>query len=634
MTAEVRNPAKLPTELYPAEDKFVRDLAEGKPCTIGDGKLPKKAMESGVGANVVRSEVIRFFAFGGNKKLDSVIRLRGAWIAGGLNFTHASIPYTLMFSNCHFNDFVTMEHTECTALSMKGSRLAQGLLLDNLTTKGDVNLSEGFFAEGGVRLMSASIGRNLNCVGGKFHNLGESRYALIAYRLKTQGGVYLHGGFSAEGGVLLLNANIGEDLDCMDGNFHNPGESALVADDLTTKGNVNLGNNFSAEGEVQLLNVNIGGDLDCAGGNFHNPGESALVADGLTTKGNVNFRNGFSVEGAVKLSKMSISGYLDCTNGKFHNPDGDALNIEKGNISGSLFWRETTCTGDVNLAYAKADMLVDDPDSWKSCKVNLDGFIYGQFANPAGAQFRTDWLSKRPDKIPFAPQPYEQAAKALFGIGRASDARKILLEKERESTMHGQWWHRPLRWLWDICAGYGYDLWRTTFWSVIFILIGTGVFWYANHHCRIVPAQVIVQADSYYEHVVKSHGVRPTDVVPKLFPGYVEFTPLAYSLDVFIPFFILQQESTWFPASGGPDNVWKPSIMLLFAFFALVIFAFLGELIQRQCEKWCAKWLGRVYPLACVCGGVLGALVIIVVICFFLSNWLFSDWLAFLTGGG
>ena len=519
MTVEIRNPVKLPTDLNPAEEKFARCWATGKSCVIGDGKLPEKAIQSGEGVNVVRGEVIRFFAYGGNEENSvsvPMVHLLGGWIAGNLTLKDVKIPYALTFGNCHFDASVAMEHTECVALSLNGSRLAQGLSVDHLTAKGDVNLSENFFSEGGVRLMSASIGGNLNCSGGKFHTSNGD--ALFAYRLKAQGGVYLCRGFSAEGGV--------------------------------------------------SLNGNIGGDLDCVGGKFYNPGEYALNAEG-------------------------------------------------SNISGGLFWRDITCTGDVNLAYAKADTLMDGPDSWKSCKVNLDGFIYDQFFDPVGAQFRIDWLDKRPDGILFSPQPYERVAKILFGMGRASDARKILLEKERKSTMHGQWewWHRPLRWLWDICAGYGYNLLRTTFWSLAFIAIGTGIFGYADFHHRIVPAQVVVQADSDYGYAVKSYGTQPTNVVPEFFPGYAEFTPLAYSLDVFIPFFILQQESAWFPDSGDTDDVWKPSIMLVIAILALVLFAGLAEWIERRCES----LRERAFAFA----GMLG---MIFTICCGFSNWLFYDW--------
>ena len=228
---EIRNPAKLPPELYPAEEKFARCLAEGRPCKIRDGELPKKGIEFGEGANVVRSEVIRFFAYNGNEKnpvLGAGIYLHGAWISGDLDLTHARIPYALAFISCHFNACVSMQYAEFVALYLNGSRLAKGLAADGLTTTGGVNLRNGFSAEGEVRLLGASIGGNLDCVDGKFHNPGK--YALSADGLTTKGGVMLRDGFSVEGEVRLRGASIGGNVDCAGGKFHNPGQCALHAD--------------------------------------------------------------------------------------------------------------------------------------------------------------------------------------------------------------------------------------------------------------------------------------------------------------------------------------------------------------------------------------------------------------------
>ena len=572
MTGEIRNPAKLPTELYPAEKKFARCLAEGVPCIVGNGKRPRyeDRIESGEGANVVRGEVIRFFAYGGNKEnpiSGSMIHLCGACISESLDLTHVSIPYALRFDNCRFVASVVMQHTECAALYLNGSYLAQGLLADGLTTTGSVNLRNGFAAKGEVR---------------------------------------------------LLGANIGGGVDCVHGKFYNPGKCALCADGLTTKSDVNLRGGFSAEGEVRLLNANIGGDLICAGGKFYNPGEYALSADGLTTKGSVYLGRNFFAKGKVLLVGANIGGNLDCEGGKFHNAaDGDALNVEGGNISGGLLWRKMTCEGDVNFGYAKVDVLTDDSDSWKSCKVVLDGFTYDRFSNPMDAQSRIDWLAKRPDGIDFSPLPYEQAAKILFGMGHIGDAREILLKKERLQTADGKmpWLQSVGRRLWDVFAGYGYRLSYTAVWMAFFIAVGAVIFDAADARRRIVPAQVIAQADLEYGYAFKFHGARPTNVVSEIFPGYTEFTPLAYSLDVFIPFFILQQESAWLPDSGDSDNVWKPSIMLALAIFVLAIFAFLAEWIERECEG----PRGR----ACAYVGILG--VIFAIFCYF-SNWLFGDW--------
>ena len=867
MTGEIRNPVKLPTDLNPAEERFAACLATGELCRIGNGELPKKRIQSGKGANVVRSEVIRFFAYGGNEEnpvSGSMICLWGAWISEDLDLMHASIPYALYFSNCHFDASVMMQCAECITLYLNGSRLTKGLNADGLTTKGVVHLCEGFSAEGEVRLLGASIGGNLSCTGGKFHNPGgnalnvdgltttgsvnlrkgfsaegevrllgasiggylsctggkfhnpggnalnvdgltmaggvqlrdgfsaegEVRFlianiggdfdceggefhnsngdALSADRLTATGGIYLRGGFSAEGKVRLLGASIGGDLDCVGGKFHNAGGDALSADRLTTKGAVHLSEHFSAKGQVRLLGASIGGDLDCTGGKFHNPGGNALsvdglttrgdvmlwngfsaegevrllganiggnldcaggkfnnpdgkafhadglttrgnvtlwngfsakgevrllgvniggnlscaggkfnnpdgkalsadglttqggvnlrkgfsaegevrllganiggnlscvngkfhnldgnalIADRLTTKGDVMFRGGFSAKGQVRLLGASIGGDLDCTGGKFHNPGGNALsvdglttkgdvnlnrdfsaegevrlpggniggnlscaggkfhnpkrcalNVDGGNINGVLFWRKTTCAGGVNLAFAKIDVLADDSNSWQSCKVVLDGFTYNRFADPVDAQSCIDWMAKRPDGMKFSPQPYEQAAKVLFGMGCPADARKVLLKKERLQTADKRTTQprKFLRWSWDILAGYGYRFSYTLGWMAFFVILGGAFFWSAAHHDEIVPHQPAILASEKYQTELK--GNSPMEAVRWAFPDeYPEFNPLMFSLDVFIPFFALHQEPFWAPASSDGDNFW---ILLFLLALSLVLLGF------------------------------------------------------------
>ena len=611
---EIRNPAKLPTDLNPAEEKFVRCLAEGKPCIVGNGKLPgpEERIESGDNANVVRGEVIRFFAYGGseeNSVSGLIISLQGAWISGDLDVTHANIPYALMCSNCHFDDFVRMQYAECAGLYLIGSHLARGLGADALTTKGYVFLRDNFFAKGEVRLLGANIGGGLDCNGGKFHN--PKGYALYADGLTTRYGVYLNGNFSAEGEVRLLNANIGGDLDCVGGKFHNPDGNALAVDGLTTKGAVYLSKDFSGKGEVRLMNASIGGNLDCVGGKFHNLGGKALSVDNLTTKGDVNLRNGFfaegevrlmganiggdlscmsgkfhnpkghalsadglttkgavylsknfSAKGEVRLLSANISGNLDCTGGKFHNPDKNkyALNVDGGNISGGLFWRETACKGNVCLAYARANVLSDDPDSWESCKVDLDGFTYNRFSNPMDAQFRIGWLAKRPDEEEFSPLPYEQVAKVLFGMGHVHDAREILLKKERLLTECGTfpWMWRQGRKIWDVLAGYGYRPWLHTFLiSLGIMMIGSGLFCWGEQAGRIAPHQPAALVSSKYQYG-RIPAETPDETVARKFSGYPEFSPILFSVDIFVPFLNLHQEPFWYPAPyGGHQHWWR-----------------------------------------------------------------------------
>ena len=209
MIQPILNPVELPADLFPAEMKFARCLARGIPCTVGNGKLPKEAVKSGDNANVVRGEVIRFFAYGGDPDEypvgGAVIGLQGAWISGLLHLMHAHIPYALRLVRCKFPASVVMQHAECAALYLDGSHLAQGLNADALTVKGGVRF-DGFVAKDSVRLPGANIGGQFSCTGGKFHN-PEGR-ALHAEGV-TVNDALIWRKVRGEGCVHLGNAKIG-----------------------------------------------------------------------------------------------------------------------------------------------------------------------------------------------------------------------------------------------------------------------------------------------------------------------------------------------------------------------------------------------------------------------------------------
>ena len=604
MAQPVLNPVELPADLFPAEAEFARCLARGIPCRVGNGELPKEKIESGDNANVVRGEVVRFFAHGGDSGKrpirGTVIALRGAWILGMLDLLHANIPYALDLNCCRFVAPVIMLHAGCGALYLNGSYLAKGLVADGITTKGGVNLRDGFSAEGEVRLLSANVGGNLSCAGGRFRN--PKGDALNADGIMTQGDVNLRYGFSAEGEVRLLGANVGGDLSCEGGKFHNPEGNALSADGLTTKGGVNLRNGFSAEGEVRLLGASVGGDLSCGGGSFHNPKGYALNADRLTTKGDVNFYDGFSATGEVRLPGANIGGDLSCAGGRFHNPKGDALNADgimtkrdvnlhdafsaegevrlpDANVGGRLnceegrfhnpegcalnvegvivhsgfIWRETSGGGKVELGHAKIGVFADDADSWKPFEVVLDGFTYNSFAGPVDAKFRLDWLGNRPQGMRFSPLPYEQAAKVLRSMGKDIDAWDIEREKKRlQREADGVSWIRKCGgWIVDTLQDAVYRPLRTVRWALSVVAIGAAVFALADYHGHIVPTHPVVALSEDYRGNVAPHGdLRPTQAVP---PEYPAFHPVAFSLDVFTPSAVLRQEDSWGPRSGSGD---------------------------------------------------------------------------------
>jgi hypothetical protein len=96
------------------------------------------------------------------------------------------------------------------------------------------------------------------CVGGRFTN--ENGYALIANSIKVTRSVVLSSNViesealppncQATGCVSLTSATIGGNLDCMGGEFTNENGYALIANSIKVTGSVNLSSNFKATGCV------------------------------------------------------------------------------------------------------------------------------------------------------------------------------------------------------------------------------------------------------------------------------------------------------------------------------------------------------------------------------------------------
>ncbi len=177
---------------------------------------------------------------------------------------------------------------------VRGARIAGRLDFEDAILECSLALADCFIEQEMVLL--GAEGRSLNLAGSLVRNIRADRF-------KTSGGVFLRNGFRAKGEVRLLGADIGGNLDCSNGSFENADGKALSADRLKTAGDVFLRDNFSAKGEVRLLGADIGGDLSCVGGHFSNPGSDALSAERAIISG-VFFLGEFAspVEGTINLA--------------------------------------------------------------------------------------------------------------------------------------------------------------------------------------------------------------------------------------------------------------------------------------------------------------------------------------------
>ena len=564
MTGEIRNPAKLPADLYPAEKKFARCLATGIPCRVGNGELPEKAIESGEGANVVRGEVIRFFAYGGNEEnpvLGSIVDLQGAWIQGDLNLLHAKFNFALAFWKCRFNASIQMTGAEFPALYMDGSRVSGLLMGDYMKVDGVVHLKGGFVALNSVKLCNARIGENLDCSRGEISRGERVQKAGVEFALDMQGSqigghVRLRETKISGGPLWLIGAKINGGLDCQSATFVQSGATSLNAHFAQVGGIVQLNGKFSADGGVFFEGAHIGGGFNCSGGHFVG-GQCALSADNARIDGNVIFHKDFYSRGTVRFSNANIHGSFSCQYGKLiqGGENHEVLMMESTEIGGGMLWLDMSGDGGVvSFRSTKIGHLQDDT-SWSQFRTLFEGFVYDGFiGSPTSSDFRCKWLANRPSTVGFSPLPYEQAAKVLFGMGHSVEAWDILREKRRLGRKHNNdsWLQRAWEGMIDAMTDFVYRPLRTVGWTAGIVLTGAMLFWAADHCKRIVPHQPIVLAKEEYQKA-REAGCHPFDAARKAVPDYPGFNPLMFSLDVFVPLFNLHQELYWAPNSGRDD---------------------------------------------------------------------------------
>src|SRR6266849_7642360 len=340
-----------------------------------------------------------------------------------------------------------------------------------------------------------------------FDLTGSQTRAIVASNTKVRGDLVLGGGFSAEGEVNLIEADIGGDLNGAGGNFKNPGKYALDADSLKAD-NVDLRNGFSAEGEVNFILANLSGNLDCEGGTFKNPGKNALNADSLKAA-SVFLSNGFGAEGEVNLAVANAKGGLVWMNLGAGHADKVVLDLSHATF-GPLFDDEESCPHPGNLI--------------------LHGFVYSRIGGgPKNARSRLRWLGRlRPkdtQSFDFTPHPCEQLAKVLREDGDDAGARDVLIAME-----NARWWYGKIG-FWERCwsrilwltIGYGYDTWRALWFIGGFVLAGTFLFFWGYR------SEAITQVDKE-----KPEHFRP-------------FNSFVYSLETFLPLVDLHQAKHWAP---------------------------------------------------------------------------------------
>ncbi len=386
--------------LTPAELTLIDAASRGETAQISLTVPNLKA--SGV---LIRAALLRYLIIGGCKDFRTQpngITVNGAWIAGrlDLSFTAAHGPVDLY--NCYIAEKPQMLQLQADGLALVGCTLVEGLNAARIQISGNLTLNRTRSA-GKISLSGGEIRGHLSCTGAKLRNPGGSAF-------KAQG-------ISVSSSVLLENT--------------------------------------TAEGMVSLLGARIGGQLVCIGVSLHNETGHALNAQSAQVRGDAFLRDAVTT-GEVSLLGAEIGGVLDCSHAEMRNPDGYLLNAQRLVVKEGFIWRRLKdLSGAVDLTSAHVGDLWDDPESWAKCdRLYLSGFIYDVLHGGIDVDDRLAWLQKGAvSRREFYPQPYEQLAKLLRDTGHRSDARAIMVAKEKEQRKAArERWGRERDWRRDLLA--------------------------------------------------------------------------------------------------------------------------------------------------------------------------------------
>lgn len=327
-------------------------------------------------------------------------------------------------------------------------------------------------------------------------------------------------------------------------NFQGSHMGCIKAPAIRVEGSVLIRNANIKDG-VYFNAAKIGGGFQCTGSIFENKEGRALEANGIDVGRSVFLRDNFHAKGTVSLTSAVIGSDLDCSNATFEGGmEDDAFIAQRAEIKNAFCWRNTTIIGRLDLANTKVGQLYDEKESWPDKgMLALDGFEYNSFAgdSPANAKERLEWIRLGED-ITYKPQPYEQLTKAFRKMGHDSDAKLVLIAKQKAREKYGDlnFFQRLYSYLFGFLLGYGWQPRNTIGIIICFVVLGSFFFNNANKINLMQPTKERVYMSTVFKH---------TNTPPSLYP---KFHPIIYSIDTFVPFVNLHQESYWLPDENKP----------------------------------------------------------------------------------
>jgi hypothetical protein len=298
--------------LYPAEQLLLDGVARGRLVSLDD-KRPKTKTD----VNCVRAEFLRFLALGGDDDApvhERGIHLEGAWIIGALDLQSCSVR-AIELRCCTIEGELTIYHADLRDFSVERS-LVHGIAGDGMRCRGSFHFRDGSRSFGMVSIAGARIDGDLDFTSAHLENSHGN--ALYCAQAQIGGDVFLRKSgerddFLAIGEVDLARVSVGGDLECSGGRFHNPRATAISCDGAQIQGTASF-DNCEFVGAVLFAGFRGHRDLDFSRSDFGTvtpTAEAHLVLSRARITGDLVFRRVTGMIRGFWLRGASVGGLVD-----------------------------------------------------------------------------------------------------------------------------------------------------------------------------------------------------------------------------------------------------------------------------------------------------------------------------------
>jgi hypothetical protein len=517
---------------------------------------------------------------------------RGAEVRNDVVLDGAVLKGALLLGRAHIAGELSAKGAQFAGQGQDWAIGAGGLIVDQGVALAGAKL------HGGILLAGARITQSIFASNIQIESSGRAIDADVMH----VGGNWVMRGAKINGNIRLAGSQIDGQIGFTECQISGGGDLAIRADGAHVRGGWFMGR-ASITGLVRLPSAHLGNEMRLRGTRIEVGSGPALFASGVSIARELVLDGGFSAKGAIVLDRAEISGTLNLSGSRILSAvrarEGAAPGRTHDEILTERFDRiavslvdarldrlvmpdtaETRPIGIVDLSRAHVGSYEDAAAAWPPVNgrtrkphsasgdaapdyLVLDGFFYDHLESPTGipaselgasrnhagaARMRKRWLEAQSGddlELHFKPQAWVQLSRRLSAQGFTHDAREIDIARRRRQRRSAST-SRSVRlqgWLLDVFALYGFNPWRTVLWMSVCILMFAAIWWTASLGCSRADCkdeQVFVMA-------LKGNYGQDDAKAAQAYPG---FAPLAYSLDVFLPFVNLGFKEHWRPITS------------------------------------------------------------------------------------